>query len=935
MEQNRQHISNSKKEETRKSNPWGDKSFFLFSPTHPFRRVLIQITSHWSFNAMILVAILLNALVSGMEDFTWFNPNNGDVVICRPKVYDKEELSYNSSLINEISSPSNEKCYALQKVTTAEEFELCECSFRNKLVVDADPIFLYLFTVECSFKLIAMGLYLGPDTYLADTWNWIDFTVVVAGWLEMVPGIPSVAFLRTVRVLRPLRTLTRVASMRTLIQGVISAIPALVNVMAMFLFCFSLFGILAVEMWGSNGILYHRCRTTPYPVKTMSWKPAQISWPAMVNVTGWNEYSGAHHPNPGPPLPQSLLPLQLPAAATGTGTGAGAGAGAGLMGSAAAKAAAEAVAAAAAHQDLAEKMKNAMHTDLRCVATETAKPLPGQTWDIGLYESPWQQEHLDCDWPIADVEDVSHLCSPPGRYGLGTCPAGSHCGSDFDEFGNSRFTTARAKNQRSSVYQEDFDWGFNHFPNFFEACITIFQCITLEGWSPIMYRVMDAYDPVLAVSYFVILILFGAFCVVNLVLSVLWDSFVNNQRDKIEGIYTDLFNQLDNEDGSSEGYFPAHRVFRVKAYMQAVAEKRLVLALRHMSGDQTSPSNHILELSLTRTEFVMISKELLGEHRKDGLALIPKERGVLKSGKNGSRGFVTKAARLRAMSMNQRYGSRNSSDDNDSGPNGNGNGNGDGDGDGDGSNQDQNQNQNQQRQSCCDKCLAFVLVPALGPVIDNPWFERIVLAVIIFNSSILALDSYPEVGSMQVFMEYSGFVCTVFFMVELVFKVFGMGLGEYFGNGFNQFDSIIVAASIIELMYDPPDFLVKPSLDGGAATGSLSVLRTFRLLRVLKLARGLPQLQNTLVIMLSLLPAVVNFSLLLFLFMYIFALLGVQFYSNRFHFDEFGRPVGIGEPGYWSAEVPRENFDTVVDGIMRVFQILTGEDWNQLMFMCR
>ena len=145
----------------------------------------------------------------------------------------------------------------------------------------------------------------------------------------------------------------------------------------------------------------------------------------------------------------------------------------------------------------------------------------------------------------------------------------------------------------------------------------------------------------------------------------------------------------------------------------------------------------------------------------------------------------------------------------------------------------------------------------------------------------------------------------------------------------------LLVASIVEIVYDAPSFLAS-DIGEGDNGGSLSVLRTFRLLRVMKLARGLPQLQNTLVIMLTLLPAVVNFSLLLFLFMYIFALLGVQFYSNRFHFNgEDGWPIGFGDSGYFEADVPRENFDSVLNALMRVFQVLTGEDWNQLMFMCR
>ena len=85
------------------------------------------------------------------------------------------------------AAAANLGCYDLGRLRTAAELSVCECSERNRIVVDADPIFLYLFTVECVFKVLAMGLCLGPRTYLADSWNWIDFTVVVAGWLEMIP----------------------------------------------------------------------------------------------------------------------------------------------------------------------------------------------------------------------------------------------------------------------------------------------------------------------------------------------------------------------------------------------------------------------------------------------------------------------------------------------------------------------------------------------------------------------------------------------------------------------------------------------------------------------------------------------------------------------------------------------------------------------------
>lgn len=66
-----------------------------------------------------------------------------------------------------------------------------------------------LFTIECVLKVISMGFFIGPGAYLHNGWNWIDFIVVITSLLQSLPGMPNVSFLRTFRVLRPLRTLNR------------------------------------------------------------------------------------------------------------------------------------------------------------------------------------------------------------------------------------------------------------------------------------------------------------------------------------------------------------------------------------------------------------------------------------------------------------------------------------------------------------------------------------------------------------------------------------------------------------------------------------------------------------------------------------------------------------------------------------------------------
>lgn len=72
-----------------------------------------------------------------------------------------------------------------------------------------------------------------------------------------------------------------------------------------------------------------------------------------------------------------------------------------------------------------------------------------------------------------------------------------------------------------------------------------------------------------------------------------------------------------------------------------------------------------------------------------------------------------------------------------------------------------------------------------------------------------------------------------------------------------------------------------------------------------------------------------NFGMLLVLFMYIYALVGLQFFANRFHFNEEGQAVPIGEEGYYAAEVPRSNFDTLMNAFTTIFEVSLPEMQSQ------
>ena len=91
--------------------------------------------------------------------------------------------------------------------------------------------FLIIFTIEMSLKILAMGFVAGKHTYLRDSWNILDFTVVVMGWASNLLGGNDISAIRTLRVLRPLRTINYLKGMRILVRSIMNSIPKLVDVL--------------------------------------------------------------------------------------------------------------------------------------------------------------------------------------------------------------------------------------------------------------------------------------------------------------------------------------------------------------------------------------------------------------------------------------------------------------------------------------------------------------------------------------------------------------------------------------------------------------------------------------------------------------------------------------------------------------------------------
>ena len=168
-------------------------------------------------------------------------------------------------------------------------------SLRNTLLFYTDPIFLVIFAIEMAMKIISTGFLLnGPSSYLKDGWNCLDFAVVLGGVIEALPfDSIKFSFLRTLRVLRPLRTMGQFSGMRTLVGALLGSVTALSNVILLLLVVFLIFGIMGIQLWGLGGAQYRRCRLTEHPVKI----PLEMTFPFDQSALATNSTRCLDVPN--------------------------------------------------------------------------------------------------------------------------------------------------------------------------------------------------------------------------------------------------------------------------------------------------------------------------------------------------------------------------------------------------------------------------------------------------------------------------------------------------------------------------------------------------------------------------------------------------------------------------------------------------------------
>uniref|UniRef100_A0A8C2F2Q4 Voltage-dependent T-type calcium channel subunit alpha n=1 Tax=Cyprinus carpio TaxID=7962 RepID=A0A8C2F2Q4_CYPCA len=210
-------------------------------------------------------------------------------------------------------------------------------------------------------------------------------------------------------------------------------------------------------------------------------------------------------------------------------------------------------------------------------------------------------------------------------------------------------------------------------------------------------------------------------------------------------------------------------------------------------------------------------------------------------------------------------------------------------------------------ENCVCMCVHYARA-ILMRIVDSKYFNRGIMIAILINTLSMGVEYHEQPEELTDVLEISNIVFTSLFALEMLLKLLAYGLYGYISNLYNIFDGIIVIISVCEIV--------------GQSDGGFSVLRTFRLLRVLKLVRFLPALRRQLVVLMKTMDNVATFCMLLMLFIFIFSILGMHLFGCKFTLRlENGDTVS-----------DRKNFDSLLWAIVTVFQILTQEDWNVVLY---
>jgi len=163
----------------------------------------------------------------------------------------------------------------------------------------------------------------------------------------------------------------------------------------------------------------------------------------------------------------------------------------------------------------------------------------------------------------------------------------------------------------------------------------------------------------------------------------------------------------------------------------------------------------------------------------------------------------------------------------------------------------------------------------LRPIVEHPNTERMIMALIIINATVLGLETSQSVmATSGPLLEFIDHVLLAIFVAELAARIIVHRL-DFFRDPWSVFDFVVVSIALVP------------------ASENFTVLRALRVLRVLRLITAIPSLKRVVAGLLASLPGMGSILFLIGLIYYVFAVIGTKLFglTNPDLFGTLGRSL--------------------------------------------
>ena len=398
--------------------------------------------------------------------------------------------------------------------------------------------------------------------------------------------------------------------------------------------------------------------------------------------------------------------------------------------------------------------------------------------------------------------------------------------------------------------------GNKHFQSFLDGFYTTYQILTLENWDGIFIEIWPLNH--LCIFYFVLWIFLGNYILFNLFISILIQSFGENQKSEkrekddfdeedIEKIYDlpDYLTAIKNK--VKEGNLSNFMVKRKKT--NKVIVNNILNNLNTYSNSNSRGANTRFSSSYFNNSQIFNNSDDDDEEEVEKKNFFYSQTMIKDNDEDSNIMSIGKSKEKFRQQINKLFINNE-----------------------------------------CEKSLFFIPQNSwfrinCAKLINSIWFDKFILLTIVLSTIRLIIDTFINGYSSVLIFDVCDTVFNIIFLIEAILKILAWGFaldeGSYLTDNWNKLDALIVICSFIEFHNITQKYFASNN-----NTSSIEFLKVLRLLRTLRPLRFISHNMDLKLIITSLydsLISIINVLIILLVVLFMFSIVGISLFYSYYH----------------------------------------------------